>query len=258
MSAHDSQVDEQWTTIAGLSVFSRVSTTVPCHPSPQVVLIHGLAVSGRTFLPTLMCLAPSFRTYALDLPGFGQSAKPGWALDVAELADATLAWMDAIGLERPVLVGHSMGCQVVAEFAYRHRSRLSGAVLASPTGDPDARALRQQLARLVRDGLREPPRLTALVLRGYLRAGIRRSLATLRSMNAHPMVDRLGELTVPTLLVVGSRDPVVSHEWSAEVIEHLPHGRVAVIPRGAHGIQFAAPDELAGAIQAFIKEAGIV
>lgn len=254
MTEHDCQVEEQWTTVAGLQIFSRVSRAEPRCPSPQIVLIHGLSVSGRLFLPTLLHLAPIFCTYTLDLPGFGRSAKPERALDMAELADMTVAWMDAIELDRPVLVGHSMGCQVVAEIAHRHPTRLICSVLVSPTGDPDARGGWTQLVRLALDGLREPPRLIALVLRDYVGSGLRRGLATLRYMNAHPMVERLGEMAVPTLLVVGSRDPVVPRDWSTEVIERLHHGRIAVIPSGTHGVQYAAPEELANAIKAFIEE----
>ncbi|MCC6790387.1 MAG: alpha/beta hydrolase, partial [Thermomicrobiales bacterium] len=99
------------------------------------------------------------------------------------------------------------------------------------------------------DGLREPPRLTALVLRDYLRAGLGRSVSTLRAMNAHPMPARLQSLSIPSLLVVGDRDPVVPRAWAREVIERLPRGRIVVIDDGTHGIQYAEPDALAGAIR---------
>lgn len=257
MPSSEDYIDEIWTRAGGLRLFSRACTRAPRHPEPRVMLIHGLSVSSRPLMPTLRALAPSYPAYALDLPGFGRSDKPERALDVAELADATVAWMEAIGVGPAVLAGHSMGCQVVVEIAHRHPARVSGAVLVTPTGDPDAHGVWRQVGRLIGDALREPPRLTALALRDYRRAGMRRSLATLRHMDAHPMAARLGTLTVPALLVVGSRDPVVPRDWATEAIERLPHGRLVVIPGGRHGLPFAMPNELAGAIGTFIEEAEI-
>jgi 2-hydroxy-6-oxonona-2,4-dienedioate hydrolase len=101
-----------------------------------VVLVHGLVVSSLYMEPTAERLAPFHRVFAPDLPGFGRSDKPSRALSVAGLADALGAWMDAEGLERAVLVGNSLGCQVIAEMAARAPHRAAGVVLTGPTVEP--------------------------------------------------------------------------------------------------------------------------
>ena len=76
-------------------------------PRAQVVLVHGLGLSGEYMMPVARELARRYETWVPDLPGFGLSAKPRWPLDVAGLGDALAGWIGAAGLERPVLLGNS-------------------------------------------------------------------------------------------------------------------------------------------------------
>ena len=80
-----------------------------------VILVHGLGMSSRYMIPLAQHLAPHVRVYAPDLPGFGSSDKPREVLTVRELADALAAWMRAIGVERAVFIGNSLGCEVLVE-----------------------------------------------------------------------------------------------------------------------------------------------
>jgi pimeloyl-ACP methyl ester carboxylesterase len=75
---------------------------------------------------TLRRLAPAFRVWAPDLPGFGDSDRPRRALDLAELADALAGWMDAVDLPRAALLGNSLGCQVIGHLANRGSVLVSG------------------------------------------------------------------------------------------------------------------------------------
>ncbi len=89
----------------GLLLHARISTTLAPADRPAVVLIHGLNVSSRTMLPTAELLAADFRVFVPDLPGCGESGKPGHALPIPALAEVVLAWMSALGLERAALTG---------------------------------------------------------------------------------------------------------------------------------------------------------
>jgi pimeloyl-ACP methyl ester carboxylesterase len=258
MTARDSPdgnaIEERWTRAGTRDIFARVSSISPGRQHPAVVLVHGLAVSSRLFLPTMANLAPTFRTYAPDLPGNGHSPKAGISPTIAGLADVLVDWLDALGLERPVLAGHSAGAQVIAEVDHRHPGRIGGAVLVAPTGDPRSRYMLIQLSRLTRDALREPPRLSLLVVHDYLRVGPRRDLAMIRSMNAHPMIDRVAKLGVPAVLVSGDRDPIVPARWRTTIARRLPGSRITLIHAGAHGIQYTHGEALAEAIRAFVEE----
>ena len=82
-----------------MRVFARVSSEPGSGRSAPVVLVHGQVISSRYMVPTAELLAPEFRVFAPDLPGFGLSGKPKRVLTVPELADALTGWMKANVLE---------------------------------------------------------------------------------------------------------------------------------------------------------------
>ena len=220
----------------------------------MVVLVHGLVVSSRYMVPTLLRLAAEHRVYAPDLPGFGRSEKPPRALDVPGLARALDGWMEAAGLGSAVFVGNSMGCQVIAELAVRNPARVERAVLQGPTMEPGARNLLQQTARLALDCLREPPALILIEGLDLLAAGPLRSLRTFRHAADDRIEEKLPKLRAPTLVVHGTRDPIVPERWAREVADLLPDGRLVVVPGAAHAVNYNAASELARCVRAFARD----
>lgn len=219
--------------------------------SPAVVLVHGFGVSSRYMQPTAVELAPFFRVYAPDLPGWGKSEKPRRALAIPELADTLAEWLGALDLPSATFVGNSMGCQVVVELAVRHRDRVERAVLVGPTVDRHARTFARQAARLFRDSVHEPLSLWGVIALDYVVFGPRRLLATARYALADPVEAKLPEVRAPTLVVRGARDQIVSRRWAEEVAAGLPRGRLAVVPGKAHAVNYNAPAELARLVRDF-------
>ena len=100
---------------------------------PPVLMLHGLGGTKASFLPSIAALAPSFRTIAVDLIGFGDSDKPLGASYGPEFqARAIEQLLDALELERAHFVGHSMGGRVALEVGFRHAARTQGLVLMTP------------------------------------------------------------------------------------------------------------------------------
>jgi pimeloyl-ACP methyl ester carboxylesterase len=236
--------------VDGLRMSSRVSS--PDGPGMPLVLVHGLGVSSRYMVPLMKSLGPGRPVHAPDLPGFGRSGSPPRTLDVHGLAESLRAWMAVEGLDRTVLLGHSLGCQVVADLAFHHPRLVDRLILAAPTIDDSERGVARELVRLLRDALREPLSLFPVVATAYLRAGFRRLLRTLRYALADPIEEKLPAIEIPALVVHGGRDPVVSGPWAEKVAGLLPRGRLAVLPRAAHALQFSAPDELAALLRLFL------
>ncbi len=242
-----------WRTVVGLRVHARVTAGRP-ERDDHVVLVHGVGVSGRYLLPTAARLAPFVRVHVPDLPGFGESARPPVALDVPAHADVLAAWLRDVGLERPTLLGNSMGCQVVVHLAARHPDLPGRAVLVGPTTDPDAASVRRQAWRLLRDGAREPVALDLLQIADYLRAGVRRSLRTARHAVRDPVAAVAREVHVPTLVVRGAEDPIVPQRWAEELTARLPRGRLVVVPGAPHVVNWVAADTLAELVLAFLDD----
>lgn len=105
--------------------------------APPVVLAHGWGCSAYVFRYTMPALADAgFRAIAFDLKGHGLSDKPQGAAEytIDALVEHLRQVLDALGLERPVLAGHSMGGSLIYHFAARYPERVRGLGLISPAG----------------------------------------------------------------------------------------------------------------------------
>lgn len=224
--------------------------------APTIVLVPGLGLSSRYMMPTAERLSAHARVYAPDLPGFGFSSKPRRALSITELADALCAWMTANGLRRAVLLGNSLGSEIIVDLAVRYPERVERAILVAPPIDRQARSFLKQLARLLLDATREPLSLLPIVISDYLRGGIARGIRTLYYALADRVEKKLPLMHTKTLVVRGERDPVVPQHWTEDVTALLPHARLVVIPSAAHAVNYSAPDELAREVLSFLNEDG--
>ena len=98
-----------------------------------VVLVHGFGSSTYTWRKTLDALAPRYQVFAFDLKGFGLTAKPkDGRYHMEAYTDHLLGLLDTLKLDKPVLVGHSLGGAVVTRFALLHPERVGALVLVSP------------------------------------------------------------------------------------------------------------------------------
>lgn len=241
-----------WTEEDGLPVHTRISVDSVSVDQLPVWLVHGLSVSSRYMVPTAKQLAPHRRVYALDLPGFGRSAHPPGILDIPALATALARRMDAFHTPRAVLIGNSMGCQIIAELAQREPERVAQAVLVGPTMDASGRTMLEQARRLAVDALRESPASILTQSLDYLICGPRRTVGTLRAALDDRIEDKLPHMAMPTLLVRGQYDPIAPQPWCNRLVELLPAGELWVIPGAPHATNYVAPRRLARAILDFL------
>lgn len=233
----------EWRTVNGLQMHARVATGGGAPGRVPVVLVHGMTVSGTYLMPTAERLAPDFDVYVPDLPGHGPSETPPEALDVPGLADALVAWMDAMGLERVSFLANSMGCQTVIDAAARYPERVDRLVLVGPCNGPDHRSILGLMWLSNFDPPYERPGLLALILRDALRMNVRIP-AELFAMIDDPVESKLPLVRAPALLVRGEHDPVSPRVWVEEVSAGLGGAPVAVIRGWGHAVNHSAPDVL--------------
>lgn len=241
-----------WTPVHGLRVHARTATA--CVPgAPTVVLVHGVAVSSRYLVPLAEHLVPRARVFLPDLPGYGLSDRPSRRdLDVADLADVLLAWMDRMGLDQPHLIGNSFGCQVIADLAARHPDRVGRLVLQGPTFDPLARSFWRQGIRWLAVVPFERPSESLVLARDIWDLGPRRAMDLIRKGLRDPIEQKLPLVAAETLVVRGSLDAIVPRAWADEVVRLLPNGRLLVIDGAAHTINYSLPDRLVDAVWPFL------
>jgi len=253
-----SALAERWTTIEGVDVFYRES---PEPPNAKAMMhLHGFGLSGRYLLPTAELLSRDFHTLVPDLPGFGRSGRPAEALGVEGLAHAAVAFLDDRNIESVTLVGNSMGCPVICEFAYHHPDRLDRAILVSPAGGLNNQPLRRAIRQLAQDGIREPTRMITVAAPDYLRFGIPSTLRMFHALTKYPSLERLLALRIPTLAVIGTRDPLMPGPARVEEVASQTDNHVSVvaIDGAAHAINFSHPGELANVIRLFMADQPIV
>src|SRR5665648_106472 len=99
---------------------------------PAVVLLHGLADYGLSWTRFPLFLEPSYDVVMVDLRGHGMSAKPETGYQAEEMADDIFWVIRTLNLQKPVIIGHSMGAWVAAVLAQNNPNLISGVVLEDP------------------------------------------------------------------------------------------------------------------------------
>lgn len=249
-----SALAEHWTMIDGVDVFYRESANPP--DARIMTHLHGFGLSGRYLLPTAELLADEFHTYVPDLPGFGRSGKHGAALDIPDLAHAAVRFLDDRGVETTSVVGNSMGCPVIVELAHRYPERIERAVLVSPAGGIHNQPLRRAIGQLAKDGGREPRRMITVATPDYLRFGVPSTFKMFKALTQYPSLQRLLELKVPTLVVMGTRDPLMPgpERIKQVVAQDQNHVLLVALEGAAHAINYSHPRELAHVIRRFMND----
>jgi pimeloyl-ACP methyl ester carboxylesterase len=254
--------------------------------SRPLVLVHGFTGSRRDFVWRFEALAKLGRCIALDLRGHGESSNPGeaacYTLDA--LAEDLLAFLDAADIEQCDLLGHSMGGMAVLRAALARPDRIASLILMStsarcPDGLPrglielagrvaiEAGSLR--IAEVMRARAADPntdrsdadrrleaewgdaywtawryPNFRALDPVAYGTLG-------LAMLDQPSLLDRLGEIRLPTTVLVGSGDTgfLAASEELAQGIAGAHH---VVIPGAGHQPQLETPDAWTSAVEAHL------
>lgn len=222
-----------------------------------IVLVAGMGASSRYWVPLARRLAERHDVIAPDLPGFGRTPRLHGASRFTgpsprEQADHLLAWMDARGLRRVVLVGHSIGCQTCVDFTTRFPGRVERLILAGPTYEVGRRNVFVQSLRLAVGGLFELPALHLVLPIEYGSAGPARAVVQGRRALSDPIEEKLPLVPVPTLVVRGEFDPIATRRWCEAVAARLPVGGLVTIERAGHAVHFSAPDVTAQLTERFL------
>jgi len=201
---------------------------------PDFVLVHGLGMAHDYWSGLAEVLGRTGTVYALDMPGFGDSPPPEEPLSIPASGELLAKLLVAERIERPVLVGHSTGAQVVAETAARHPELVDRLVLIGPTVNRRERTLAKQTMRFLQDIALVHPKALGYGIALYAKAGPRWYAANLRPMLEHRIELILPEITAPTLVIRGEHDRVVPRRWAEEVARLVPDGRYAEVPGRGH------------------------
>jgi pimeloyl-ACP methyl ester carboxylesterase len=216
------------------------------------VLVHGLGVSSRYFHPLAAELARRGHVFLVDLPGYGAAPDPRRDVTLADHAGAVAAMIHESGIAAPVLVGHSMGANIVSLMAERDPGIAERVVLLAPTLAPGLRSAGRAAARLLTDAFLEPPRVFGIAVSDYLvRCGLPYLLRQRPHLLADRIEDRMPHLALPVLVVDGDRDPIVPNGWVHELARLGRNARSRLV-HGPHVIMHTDPVATARHILDFV------
>jgi len=246
---------------------------------PPVLLVHGFGASSYSWREVIRELEDDFRIVAVDLAGFGLSERPTDKNDYTRFAqgELLLGVLDALGIDRVHLVGHSYGGSVSVALAVRHRERIESLTMVDSAAPEYPRLRRSPVA-----GLRPLTYLfvrTRSLRRSNVEASLRRSAADDSIVDAKlvdeywrrlavegsprafwglttPLRDpqgtvSLAELEVPTLLVWGGQDVLIPPSGAREAGSSIARSHFVLMPEAGHAPMEDRPRELAAILRKF-------
>jgi 3-oxoadipate enol-lactonase len=245
---------------------------------PPLLLIAGISgntLGWSTLAPTL---AQYFHVIAFDNRGAGRSSAPEGPYTISEMGGDAAALLDHLGIDRAHVVGLSMGGMIAQELALAHSERIDRLVLLSTAARSRPAIMGPWLNLWVRkvDGDMEEDELALAMLpwmftpallsdHDQLEAVIAEWVqdpfpapatglkAQVSACRTHDSLDRLPQITAPTLVLVGPEDILTPVSYATELAEAIPGARLHVLERGGHIAEAECPDEVADTLLMFLR-----
>jgi 3-oxoadipate enol-lactonase len=245
--------------------------------APVLILGHTLATSREMWRAQIAHFSPRYRVISFDMRGHGESAAPDFPYSLEMLADDVVAVMDGIGVERPATyIGISIGGMIGQALGLRHPKRFNGLILCSTAArtPPEAKpALDQRIEAVKRDGLGaqvqptlerwlsaefrakdpETTKWVADIIRGTPAAGM---IGCLHAIKALDYLEQLKQITLPTLIIAGEKDPGTPVAAMQAIRERIAGSKLEIIPHCLHQTPIEAPDTFNKLVAQFLAAHG--
>ncbi|HEX8844323.1 MAG TPA: alpha/beta fold hydrolase [Pyrinomonadaceae bacterium] len=230
--------------------------------APALILLHGYTDSSFSFSRVMPALGAKYHVYALDLRGHGDSERPAGGYAITDFAADVVAFMDAKGLRRATVVGHSMGSFVAQQVAADAPERVERLVLigsAATLRNDVVRELRRSVDALgdgsvpekfVRDfqtsTVHRPPPTEFMdrVVAESRKVPARVWQATAAGFLADDPADRLGRIKAPTLIIWGDRETIFPRSEQNTLVRELSNAVLKVYEETGHSPHWERPDEV--------------
>jgi pimeloyl-ACP methyl ester carboxylesterase len=237
-----------------------------------VILLHGYTDSLRSFDLLLPHLPATYRVLALSQRGHGDASRPPAGYRPRDLAADLAGFMDALGIDSAVIVGHSMGSQVALRFAIEHPGRAAGLVLiggfaslgrnpvmrefykasVAPLSDPiDAAFAREFQESTLANPV--PPVFLDTVVAESLKAPARVWRGALAGQMEEDVSAALGAIRVPTLLLWGDRDAIVGRADQDALVNAMPNAVLVPYAGIGHAVHWETPARVGADLVAFVE-----
>lgn len=235
---------------------------------PGVLFTHGFAASSRMFSAQLAALAPTHAAIAWDMRGHGASDYPGdpAAYSTPLVMEDIGALLDANGIERAVLVGHSVGGYLSLRFALLHPERVRALVVSNcapgyrraDRRDEWNRYCEQRALAYEREGLAALTDSDEVRVAGHRDAtGLAHAARGILTQQDAMVIDALPELAVPTLALSGRHDVYDGYDYVSPVqymAGKIPGAQLTIFEHSAHAPSITEADAFNARLGQFLAE----
>lgn len=206
----------------------------------SALLVHGSGASRADWLGVMPKFSGEYIVYAPDLIGFGDAPRREFAHTPEYMADYLVGFMDAVGIERAALVGHSLGGRVCIEVALRHPERVTGMALEAPMG----------FGKLSWQGR------TFSLGRWCLHKamGLKSPYPLLDFPVTETDPTKFKSITCETMLLWGTRDMYFRSEQGIVALNQIPNSRLKVYAGVGHSIHRSIPSRFSSDVKMFLDE----
>lgn len=237
-----------------------------------IVFVHGLGASAERWNGLIPFFEKKFRVVVPDLIGFGYSDKPLVDYTPEFFCDFFDKFVRKTNCKNPVIIGSSMGGQIVAEYAANNNSRVKKLVLVSPSGMmkestpsldayimaalyPNNDTTKNAFEMMEGSGNTPPQSLVEdFITRMQLPNAKMAFMSTLLGLkNADNITPKLQKITVPTLIIWGSEDPVIPIEFADVFVKNIKNSELVRIEKTGHTPYVQNPERFAKIILDFLK-----
>lgn len=235
-----------------------------------LVLIHGFGLNRGIWYELVSNALRKSRVVLVDVRGHGESDAPEGAYSMSQLAEDLLALLDYLSIPEAIICGHSMGGYISLAFAAAFPNRLAGLGLITSRAQADSETQRQNRYALIKkiqdEGVTAladtlPPRLTKNpAIMEHTQQIILQTPAQGIIGTAYAMAERpnhmqlLPEIKVPSLVVAGEEDQIVSLEEAQQMAKLLPKGIFWPMAAVGHMPMLENPEVLADGLLSLIKK----
>lgn len=220
-----------------------------------LVIVHGLAGSGRWWTPNIPELSQKFQLYLIDLPGFGLMRRQRKHFSLPAMGEWLESWTLAVGLKTFALLGHSMGGYICMSLAARAPERVTHLILLDSIGIPFERSARQLIPPTLISMLHTTPAFWPILLYdSNIRAGIpmvMRAANQIVALDAKPVIEAV---KTPTLLIWGDNDELVPLSFGYQLRDKLAkaQARMLVLKKANHIAMYDQPLQFNAGVLAFL------
>jgi len=226
-----------------------------------VILLHGWLGSWGLWQETMTELGRSYRTYALDFWGFGESGKKRDTYLVTDFVRMVDQFMEKLGIVEAPLVGHSMGGTVSLSVALEYPQRVSKVVIVGSPIVGSSLALMLKLAgnrpiayllftffpvfraamRLASPWICRDPCFPDMMDRDLSKTTLESFLVSIASLRRTDLRPRLAQIAIPAMGMFGDLDNIVHPRQWEPMLAGVPHARIERFPKAGHFIMLDDP-----------------